>query len=733
MLMHNVARPTTFDPPDRDPRRASRPRPPLGTGERRREPRSWRAFALWALVAVVCLVIGGGTFVIVAAPVDLVREHLVQQFKARTGHDLIIGGSTSVRLWPRFAVSLTDIVVPQSVVDAPPLVRIASIEAEVRPWSLLSHRVELERVLVHQPEIELSVDSDGRRSWDFGRSASTGGRTGPSPAPSTDAGAPADSGRIARMAAPGDISQNRAEKIAGRLASLELRVADGALRYRNARTAAQADLSAIDLVLTTGDANAPVSFKGSLAWRGETISAEAEVASLKELLTGETSPVSLKLSSPRAEAGFQGRMATAGGARLEGALTVRSPDLRRLAELAGTALPESEGFGAFALSGKLALAPGSTQLAGATLSLASTTARGLFSLEQGATRPHLTADLEIDCLDINAYQSDRRGRSGGTRQGGGAGRMEGPSEDALDLSLLTRMDADVRLALGSLIYKDVKLGRTAVSATLADGVLKTNVREAELYGGRGSGTVDLDVTGPVPAFETNIALEGVAAQAFLEDRAGFDGVDGKAHISVALAGQGHSERQMVESLHGAVDLKVRDGALVGIDIPRMIRTLKEGRIPSFERAPNDRTEFSQLSATFKLENGLAKTSDLKLVSQTFGATGSGTTDLVRRQIDYAVRAHLAPPPSGQGGTAQALAGLELPLRITGPWRSPKVAADLNGIVKNPDRVVDTAKEIGRQFKGKSIEEAVRGLLGKGTEEENASGQKAKELLKGLLR
>src|SRR5262249_7309425 len=234
-----------------------------------------------------------------------------------------------------------------------------------------------------------------------------------------------------------------------------------------------------------------------------------------------------------------------------------------------------------------------------------TTAKGLLAVEQGAPRPHLTADLEVDQIDLNAYLPDRRGRGGGSRQGGSGERADGPSEDAFDLSALTRADADVRLAVGGLIYKDVKLGRTGLVATLSDGLLKTNVREAELYGGRGGGTIDLDASGAVPSFETNLVLEEVAAQAFLEDRAGFDGIDGKAHIGLALRGQARSERQIMEALRGTAELKVRDGALVGIDIPRMIRTVKEGRIPSFERAHGDRTEFSQLAASFKIENGMA--------------------------------------------------------------------------------------------------------------------------------
>jgi AsmA protein len=726
--MRNDARVPNARPHPRDPRRPQLSSHAKGAAVRQAKARGWTGFMLWPVVALATLAAGAASFIVVAAPAGLVRDHIVEQFKRRTGHELTVEGGTSISFWPRFSVSMTDVVVSAAPgFEGAPLARISEIEASVRLWPLLNRRVEIEHVTVERPQIELRIDESGRRSWEMAGPEDRRTRT----ATAEPVAAAAPSERLMQMAAPTDIARSRAERVAGQLASLEVRVRDGVLRYSDPRTPVQEEASGIDLSLSTGAADEPITLTGSFRWHDEDIGLQAEVASLRDLLGREPSFLSAKLKASVLDAEFQGHAAVSGPVRLDGTLALEAPDLRRLAGWIGTAVPEGKDYGALSVAGQLQAKGDGIELSRASIRLSGSTARGLIAVSQGAQRPHLTADLDIDQIDFNAFSG--RQPQGGARRVPAGEPGDGPSADLLDLSALTRVDADVRLGIGGILHKDLKIGRTALAATLSGGVLRTNVKEAELYGGRGGGTVDIDASGPVPAFEARLVLEEVEARSFLEDRAGFDGIDGRARIGLALAGEGQSERQMVEALRGTAELKVNDGALLGIDIPRMIRTLKEGRIPSFERAPGDRTPFHQLTASFTLEKGTARTSDLKLVSPLFAASGSGNTDLARRQIDYSVRAHLTPPPSGQGGASQALAGLELPLRITGPWRAPKITADLGGIVKNPDRVVDTAKEIGRQFKGKSIDEAVRGLLGKGTEEENAAGQKAKDLLKGLLR
>ena len=66
----------------------------------------WLAVAGYTGLGLGCLLLGAVTFLLVAAPVDLVRDRLIEQVKSRTGRDLVVSGPTSLVFFPRVAISL---------------------------------------------------------------------------------------------------------------------------------------------------------------------------------------------------------------------------------------------------------------------------------------------------------------------------------------------------------------------------------------------------------------------------------------------------------------------------------------------------------------------------------------------------------------------------------------------------------------------------------------------------
>jgi len=115
-------------------------------------------------------------------------------------------------------------------------------------------------------------------------------------------------------------------------------------------------------------------------------------------------------------------------------------------------------------------------------------------------------------------------------------------------------------------------------------------------------------------------------------------------------------------------------------------------------------------------------------------SGSGNTDLGRRQLDMILRPKLVASLAGQGGQAN-LGGIEVPVRINGPWDKPKITPDLAGALSNRNtvnNVVKGVKKLREQFKGKDAGEIVRGLLG--DKDNNGDAAKAAgALLKNLFK
>ncbi len=706
---------------------------------------------LWSAVAIAALAAATATFLVIAAPTDLVRDQIVQLVRDRTGRELTIAGGTSLTLFPSMGLAVKDASLsPPPGMDGEPLARIAEMEVRMTFWPLLSGQLQIEQIVLRRPELNLRIDADGRRSWDFRRR-----------------GADRDSAtrRSGAEAGAGGTRGERKLDSGAALRSLafaDVRIEDGIMRYADERRGFREEVSQLNLDIGLASVDSPLEARGDLKLNDEKVDITARLDSLATLLSGTPAPFSLNLSGRPLEATYEGTLATGSGTTLDGALSVKSGSLRGLAVWAG--LPESDGEddGPLTLTGKLETTQASVAIKDAHAQIAGTDVKGFAVLEtRTGNRPRLSADLHLSALDLTHWltndgppaSTDAPRGGGGAISGAGIpaqpgdNRPEGSrtrepqvrgfvarhgwSDVPFDLIRLGRADADLRLAVEHLTYRNVKAGPTRITATLADRVVDATIDEMLLYEGTGRGAVRLDASRQAANLDARFQLDDVNAQDFLNDAAEFDWVAGKGRVSFAITGQGRSEREIVESLDGTAEFSFRNGALVGFDIPGMIAGLKEGRIPRLARNKADRTAFSKLAATFNIKDGIAENRDLELESALLHVTGAGSANLPRRTLDYTAKPKLlAAAPAHPGG--QPPPGIELPVRITGSWDRPEMAADFNAVIHNPGQVIETAKEIGKQFKGKKIDDALRDFLNE-EDDGNKTKKKARDFLRQFIK
>ena len=303
----------------------------------------------------------------------------------------------------------------------------------------------------------------------------------------------------------------------------------------------------------------------------------------------------------------------------------------------------------------------------------------------------------------------------------------GWSEEPYDLSLLGLADANAKLSVEQLTYRELKIDSSEMTIALKDRFFKTTLDDVSLYNGRGRGVVTLDARGNDAALATNLALTGIAAGPMLKDTSSVGWLGGTGDVTLVLTGRGANEAALVSTLNGKADVSVRDGAIIGFNLAGAMRSLREGNVPEFSVSQSQKTDFSDLTGTFIIAAGIAKNDDLKLASPLLRASGAGTVDLPQRSLDYTLRPKLVASLSGQGGESD-LSGLEIPVHITGPWDHPDIAPDIAGALNNP-KAMEAVKEIGKELKGKNAGEVVDDLFGKG---ENGEPSKAQKLLKKFL-
>lgn len=708
-------------------------------------------FIFYTLMLLVLLAGGGVAFLLYAMPTDFIRDQMVAQVKAKTGRDLKIAGPTSFTIYPSIGLSMKDVSLsaPPGMASKP-LVTMASLDASVRLMPLLKREIELERLILRQPMFNLEVDKQGKKSWDFaGLEAAALVRLAQAGAPASDAPGGLPSDVPPQSAAPAAAApQMSPERLKGleQIRLGDVRIENGALRYADARSGSSQEAKAINMRLGMTAISQPLDAEGDLVWKGQKIDFDSKVTSVKLILEDRPAKVALNLKSAPLAATFDGSVSMKDALDAEGALTATSPSARALAKWLGSAVPASRGFGPLEIKGQIRATGKSVTFSNADVGLDGAKATGQVSVETAGERPYVKANLKLSVLDLNTYLgggaaaaaepapakaqpakaaggADGAGKSGATSiddlleadkpgpKVKGYAKRAGWSNEAIDLDGLGAIDADAKLVVGKLLYDEIKIGQSQLQVALKNRVLKTTFDEIQLYKGKGRGFLTVDGTQPKTAsIGANLMVEGVEALPFLKDAADLDWLSGTGKVTLAVAGQGASQKKIIETLNGKSEVVFANGAIVGINVPGMVRSISQGKLGGLKSSPSEKTDFSEMSATFNIANGIAQNQDLKLVSPLLRVTGAGNVSLPARQVDYTIKPKLVADLQGQGGNDK-LAGLEIPVRVKGPWEKLDYTPELGGILKDPNKALDAVKEIGKQFKGKDAGEIVKGLLG----------------------
>ena len=742
--------------------------PPIGrTSRSAPEPRKtgwiW-AFGL-SVAGLATLAGAGAAYLAFAPPIGMIRDQMIAQVKAKTGRDLNIGGPTTLTVGPGLGLSIRDVTLSAApAMGGEPLVTMAELTANVRIWPLLMRRVSVDSVVVKQPVFDLRVDAAGKRSWDFaGIAPEVLVQYAQAAADKTTATTTATDGlpdAVKDFVNNASDPDNPSPQMKAKLAKLEeltlgdVRIEGGTVQYSDARNGAHLVASGIDTQVKLDSLASPLDASGKLDYQGQTVAFAVKLASPKAIIEDRPAKLAFSLSGPPVEVKYDGTVTARAAIDFEGDVSANAQSLRGLVAWLGHELPPADGFGPVAASGKLKVSGTSYALNLTTLGLDGATASGTVLVDaSGGARPRVTANLRISELDLNKYSlaagkaipavakplpvrpaGGPKAMNGTTAKsiedlingsdaaGGpkvkGYTKRAGWSTEPIALDGLGLLDLDAKLAVGKLLYHEIKVGQSAVTVALKGKVLRANFDDVQLYDGLGRGFISIDANAQPPVMGGNMSVDGVAAANILKDVADFELLAGAARMSVAIGAQGTSEAELVATANGKADFAFTNGAIVGYNIPGTVRGLMQGRFSGFDRVPGEKTDFSELAASFTIANGVATNQDLRLTGPALRVSGAGQIQLPAQAVDYTVKPKVTAALLGQsGGVAEALgSGVDVPVRITGPWAKPHFAADSAAALKDPKNI-EAAKEIGRKLKDngtvKEIGSALKGLLSKG--------------------
>jgi AsmA protein len=290
----------------------------------------------------------------------------------------------------------------------------------------------------------------------------------------------------------------------------------------------------------------------------------------------------------------------------------------------------------------------------------------------GGAVPHVVAKAKFGALDLNRLmaptaQTAPAGASPtkGTTEPAAAGHA---ADAPVDLSALRSVNGQFSLRAGRLAYQQYRLADAAIDATIDSGLLRVTQLQAHAWGGT------LDATAIADARSQRVGVKGAASgvnvNALIKDVAAKDLIEGTGRVTIDVDTAGRTVQEMKSHLKGTAALNVRDGAIKGINLARTLRQAKALLNQDLAQRANqaEKTDFSELSASFQIADGVARSRDLDLKSPFLRLGGEGAIDLGRNRMDYVSRVTVTNTSKGQDGAElAALRGVTIPVRLAGPF------------------------------------------------------------------
>ncbi|RME33376.1 MAG: AsmA family protein [Gammaproteobacteria bacterium] len=313
----------------------------------------------------------------------------------------------------------------------------------------------------------------------------------------------------------------------------------------------------------------------------------------------------------------------------------------------------------------------------------------------GFKQPAVDFTLAIDAIDADRYLPPRK-----------EGAAPPPSPEAaaagaaaaLPVEQLRALRARGELTIGKLKINNLKLKNIRLKVDARDGRIHVPVT-AQLYEGSYQGDIHIDATGKVPQLKVATTLKGVQAEPLLTDLTGKARLRGTGDFRADLTTAGSEPGALKRNLNGKMSFIFRNGAIKGFNLGKFLRQIDTfKKTGSLSVAPEEETDFTELTGNPVVKNGVVYLDDLRAKSPAIRIAGKGTlADLPRNLIDYTVEAVVTDTSRGQGGKElERLHGLKVPIRISGPLQDPKIAPDIAGLA-----LKGVQKEVGKQL-GKAL-------------------------------
>lgn len=633
------------------------------------------------------------------------REDISAAVKERTGRELVIEGDISLQLFPWLAVEIgrTSLGDTAGFGDAP-IASLQSAKFSIRLLPVLFRQdIIIGAADVESLQMNLKVDKQGRSNWSSLFPEETG-----------EVSETADAGS-------GDIDINRVDIVNATISysnaeSGELYVIDdfnfhvgrltndgspvplaGDMRFELQPTGLSGDVEFATNLAIDADTGVfvfdGIDVEGAMVGVASTTTdigfstGRVEIASGESTVSMESIDLAVLGMHIRADVQpftYEGRV-TPKATIVVDEFSPRS--IMALFDVEPPATADPNVLSRVSIEGSAQLQPTAIELSDITIKLDESTFTGAMSVPRVPTGAY-QFDLVGDAIDLERYMEPP------VEADEGSSAESAPVEIPADIikPLNARGELKIKRAtLGDIVFDNINLGFNANA-----GKLRLFPLTADLFGGSYNGDVKIDVAGATPKLSVNEKIAGVNLASLAKAMFDQDNVTGTIDGTFTLSGSGNDSTAIQRDLGGTMSFKLEDGTFEGTDVwyeLRRARALLKGEEPPEPKLPPT-TDFSSITATGVVVDGIMRNDDLFAALPHMQLTGSGTIDLLATTLDYGMSARILERPEFlEGATAEELdeyTEAVIPMRITGPLASPKIKPDVEKLLRQ--RVEEEIKD-----------------------------------------
>lgn len=342
--------------------------------------------------------------------------------------------------------------------------------------------------------------------------------------------------------------------------------------------------------------------------------------------------------------------------------------------------------------------------------------------------PAINFDVSADRLDVDRYLPPEPKAKPAATASAPASKSAAPApavaasgEKPIDLSALKTLNANGTLKVGALTASNIKAENVNARIRAADGKLDVNPLTANLYQGSLAGNVAVNANNN--SYSIKQQLNGVSIGPLLRDAADKDILEGRGTVALDVTTAGATPSALKRALNGNANVVLKDGAIKGINLAETLRKAKAmlGSKSAMEQLAkgSDKTDFTDMTASFVIRNGVAHNEDLQARSPFVRLTGRGDIDIGAGQMNYTAQATIVDTSTGQGGKELAqLRGVTVPVQVSGSFDNLKYQVDMGAL----------AQEAAKQEITRQLERRLGGGSG-----DKPGGSAAEQLLRGLIK